>query len=198
LFPNDYEFNRPFVGSLGVKLISGEAQVINLIIQRDECNISDIRQYARQVGTIIDRYIEFIDRNNDSFIFKNRDTIITTSAAGLDDANFSNLDTVLSYFMGDEPYKSLSDFYNYRELPDLKCSWNTWLLYSVVKKYSQEFKVVVSSNFLNEAKPICVRRSFDEQKIDFDAMTKTYQGDYEQFSDCEDDMLDEFDYNDLE
>lgn len=70
LFPANYEYNRPFIAALGVEIISGEAQVINLIMQHDECSIATIRQYAKEVGTVIDRYIEFIDRNNDSFILR--------------------------------------------------------------------------------------------------------------------------------
>lgn len=198
IYPNDYEYNRPFIGALGVEVISGEAQVINIILKQDECSIAMIRQYAREVGTIIDRYIEFIDRNNDSFIFKNRDSIISTSAAGIDDVDWTGLDAILSDYMQGEQYKLLSDFYNFRELPDLRCTWNTWLLYSIVRKYSQEFKLTLTSHFLNEAKPILVRRDYDEQNIDLEAIAKMDTGDTEQFSDSDDEMLDDFDYDDLE
>lgn len=198
LFHNEYEYNRPFIGALGVEVISGEAQVINLIMRTDECSISNIRQFAMEVGTIIDRYIEFIDRNNDAFIFKNRETVISVSAIGLDEVDFSRLDAVLEEFIGEEQYKLLSDFYNYRELPDLACLWNTWLLYSVIKKYSKEFKLALTSNFLNEAKPILVRQGFDESNIDFAALTKIDQGDSEQFNNNDEDIIDTFDYDDLE
>ena len=198
IFPNEYEYNRPFIGALGVEVISGEAQVINLIMQYDECSIANIRQFAREVGTVIDRYIEFIDRNNDAFVFKNRETIISVNAAGLDEVDFSRLDAVLEEFIGDEQYKLLSDFYNYRELPDLACLWNTWLLYSVIKKYSKEFKLALTSNYLNEAKPILVRQGFDESNIDFGALAEIDQGDSEQFDNNDEDILDSFDYDDLE
>lgn len=197
LFPNEYEYNRPFIGALGVEVINGEAQVINLIMRTDECSISDIRQFAKEVGTIIDRYIEFIDRNNDSFIFKNRETVISVNAAGLEEVDFSRLDDVLDEFIGEEQYKLLSDFYNYRELPELTCLWNTWLLYSVIKKYSKKFKLILTSNFLNEAKPILVRQEFDESNVDFRALAEIIQGDTEQFDNNED-ILDTFDYDDLE
>lgn len=198
IFPNEYEYNRPFIGALGVEVISGESQVINLIMRYDECSIANIRQFAKEVGTVIDRYIEFIDRNNDAFIFKNRETIITVSAAGLDEVDFSRLDAVLGEFIGEEQYKLLSDFYNYRELPDLACLWNTWLLYSVIKKYSKEFKLALTSNFLNEAKPILVRQGFDESNIDFGALAERDQGDSEQFDNNDEDIVDAFDYDDLE
>lgn len=197
LFTNDYEYNRPFIGALGVEVISGEAQVINLIMRDDECRVANIGQFAKEVGTTIERYIDFIDRNNDAFIFKNRETVISVSAAGLDEVDFSRLDAVLEEFIGQEKYKLLSDFYNYRELPDLACLWNTWLLYSVIKKYSKEFKLALTSNFLNEARPILVRQGFDESNIDFAALTEINQGDSELFNNNED-IIDAFDYEDLE
>ena len=112
--------------------------------------------------------------------------------------DFSRLDAVLEEFIGDEQYKLLSDFYNYRELPDLACLWNTWLLYSVIKKYSKEFKLALTSNYLNEAKPILVRQGFDESNIDFGALAEIDQGDSEQFDNNDEDILDSFDYDDLE
>lgn len=198
LFPGDYEYNRPFIAALGVKIISGEAQVINLIMQQDECSIATIRQYAKDIGTVIDRYIEFIDRNNESFIFKNRNAIITVAAVGLGEADFSGIDGVLSEFMGEANFRLLSEFYNYRELPDLKSSWNTWLLYSVIRKYSQEFKLVLTSNFLLDAKPVLVRINFNEQEIDLESLAELDSEDSEQSSDNDDDILDSFDYDDLE
>ena len=112
--------------------------------------------------------------------------------------NWTGLDAILSDFMQDEQYKLLSEFYNFRELPDLRCTWNTWLLYSIVRKYSQEFKLTLTSHFLNEAKPILVRRDYDEQNIDLEVIAKMDTGDAEQFGDSDDEMLDDFDYDDLE
>ena len=83
-------------------------------------------------------------------------------------------------------------------MPELSCLWNTWLLYSVIKKYSNEFKLALTSNFLNEANPILIRQDFDEKLIDFEALEKTEQVDSEQFGDSDDNILDSFDYEDLE
>lgn len=198
IYPTNYAYNRPFIARVGVELVSGEAQVINRILQEEECNIAIIREYAKEVGTVIDRYIEFVDRNNDSFVFKNRDSVIATSALGLEEADFSGLDEVLSDFMGEKQYRLLSDFYNFRELPDLTCNWNTWLLYSIVRKYSRKFKLVLTSNVLADAKPILVLNDFDISRIDLGALADLDAGDAEQMDETEEELLDEFDYGDLE
>lgn len=198
IYPADYAYNRPFLARVGVEIISGEAQVINRIMQKEECSIASIRGYAREVGTVIDRYIEFVDRNDDSFVFKNRDYVIATSALGLEEADFSGLDEVLNDFMGEERYRLLSDFYNFRELPDLTCNWNTWLLYSIVRKYSRKFKLAVTSNVLADAKPILVRNDFDISGIDLNDFSDSNAGNADQMEETEEELLDEFDYGDLE
>ena len=198
LFPLEYEYNRPFIAALGVEMINGETQVINLITQNEECDIATIRQYAKDVGTVIDRYIEFIDKNNNLFIFKNKQQVISIMAAGINEADFSVLDPILSKFMANNQYRLLSDFCDYNELPCLKCPWNTWLLYSIIKIYSESFKLVLTSNFLSDAKPVLVRKEFDEKNIDFAAMEKMDTEDSMHIDVGYDKMLDEFDYEDLE
>ena len=194
LFPDDYSYYRPFVGKPGVEMMSGEAQVLDRMARSPEVTIADIREYARSVGTMIDRYIEFVDRNNDSFIFKNRTTVITLDAAGIDDSMFDELDVILSDFLGDLDYRSLQEFFDYWRLPTLNCAWNEWLLYSIIGKYSTLFKMAVSSNYLNEAVPIIVKQGFDETLIDFEAIGKANPEDDEE----KEDLLDMLDIDDLE
>lgn len=196
LYPSSYEYNRPFIAKKGVKIISGEAQVINLMLNSEECSIDQIREYAKTVGTVIDRYIEFIDRNNDSFIFKNRNTVIACESAGLNDRDFSSLDDILSEFMGKNDYRLLSEFYNFRDLPELNCPWNNWVLYSVVKKYSIDFKVAVTSNYIAEAKPVLVRVDYDVDDIDFSELSELDLGDTAQIS--YDDLVNDLDYEDID
>lgn len=193
LFPNEYAYNRPFIAQLGVDIISGEAQVIERISANSETDISELRQYAREVGTVIDRYIEFIDRNNDTFIFKNGHTIIMLDAAGVYDDEFDNIDDIISAFLGEQQYRNLGEFYDYWKLPKLNCLWNEWVLYSLINKYSQKFKGIVSSNYLSEAIPFVARQEVKIEEIDFSSASKISVFD-EDATDIED-MLD---FDDLE
>lgn len=193
LFPEEYSYNRPFVAMTGVEIISGEAQVLERIAAKKEVTIADVREFAKEVGTFIDRYIEFVNRNNDMLVFKNHTTLILVEETGMEDVDFSSLDSVLSTFISNMNYRPLNEFFDYWKLPDLKCKWNEWLLYSVIEKYSSLFKTAVSSNYLQEAVPILVQISFDEKDIDF----STIHEDYVSEETNEDDLLDSLDYDDL-
>ncbi len=193
LYSNDYAFNRPFMAMKGVDIISGEAQVLERISAENEVSITRVREFAKEVGTIIDRYIEFVDRNNDTLIFKNHNTLILIEETGIEDADFSSLDSVLTTFIGDLNYRALNEFFDYWKLPELKIKWNEWLLYSIIGKYSEQFKLAVSSNFLQEAVPILVKSEFDEKNIDF---SNILSSPIPEDSD-EEDLLDVLDYDDL-
>ena len=193
LFPEAYSYNRPFVAMNGVEIISGEAQVLERIAAKKEVTIADVREFAKEVGTFIDRYIEFVDRNNDTLVFKNHTTLILVEETGMEDVDFSSLDSVLSTFIGNMDYRPLNEFFDYWKLPDLKCKWNEWLLYSVIGKYSSLFKTAVSSNYLQEAVPILVKNSFDEKNIDYSSIHEDFVSEETN----EDDLLDTLDYDDL-
>ena len=193
LFPNSYEYNRPFLAHLGVNIISGEAQVLEKMSSKAEVEISDIRQFAREVGTILDRYIEFVDRNSDIFVFKNGHSVITLEAAGIYDDEFTNIDEVIADFVDDSPYKNLCEFFDYWRLPKLNTAWNEWLLYSLINKYSRKFKGVVSSNYLNEAIPFVAKLEVKLEDIDFSNVEKTDTVDEKKT-----DLEDLLDFDDLE
>lgn len=194
LYPEDYSFYRPFVGKPGIEMMSGEAQVLDQMSHSTEITIAGIREIARSVGTIIDRYIEFIDRNNDLFVFKNRNAVIMLDAAGIEDSMFANLDSILTEFIGDKNYRSLQEFFDYWKLPTLNCAWNEWLLYSIINKYSIIYKTAVSSNYLAEAIPIVAKQDLDESLIDYHNVGKAKSED----DPGENDLLDLLDYEDLE
>lgn len=190
LFPNDYEFNRPYIAILGVEVIGAEAQLVAKIAPRDITTIAEIREFAKQVGMIIDRYIPFIDRNNDTFVFMNENAVVSLEYLEVSEDLFNGLDVVLSEFIGLESYRPLNEFFDYWKLPQLKIPWSEWLLYSIVNKYSSEYSVRVSSNVLAEAVPILVADTFDDSESDFSEIKKVKL-------DIQDEVLDMLDIDDL-
>lgn len=197
LFPNDYNYVRPFMAKPGVEIVSGEAQVLQRLQSMQEIRLGDLREIAKDIGTIIDRYIEFADRNNDVILIKDRDTFISTDYLELDETMFDDLDNVLLQYLNDENYKSLSLFFDYWKLPKLKIKWTDWLLYSIINLYSKKFKTAVSSNYIAEAIPIVVKNEFDVNDISASEIRDMEKIDVDYFAD-DDDLIDELDIEDFE
>lgn len=195
LYPESYSYNRPFIAQLGVNVISGEAQVLDRLSEIQEIPISMVREIARGVGTIIDRYIEFVDRNNDLLLFKNQTTIATLEFMGVNDAQFENIDDIISLFLMGQKYAPLSSFREYWKLPKLNYPWNEWVLYSIIGKYSKQYKTAVSSNYLSDAIPFVVCMDMNIVDIDFDKNLESLEN-IQSFEDEE--LEDILDYSDLE
>ena len=154
-----------------------------------------VREIAREVGTIIDRYIEFVDRNNDLLLFKNQTTIATLEFMGVSDAQFENIDDIISSFLMGQKYAPLSSFSEYWKLPKLNCPWNEWVLYSIIGKYSKQYKTAVSSNYLSDAIPFVVCMDMNPTDIHFDKSLDSLEN-IKSFDDEE--LEDILDYSDLE
>ena len=170
LFENDFSFLRPFIANHGVVIPDGENQVINKIVEIGGCDIAGIKEIAKEVGTIIDRYIVFIDKYNTSIIFKDHNSVIPINLINLNNIDFTDLDGIVSKFIGNEKYKQLSLFNLFYELPQLSISWNKWVLYSIIKKYSKSFAVCTSSNTLMYAEPVVYKKGFDIESVNFGEM----------------------------
>lgn len=194
LLPIEYSYNRPFMARKGVEIISGEMQVLQKIQGRQEVSIAEVRVFAREVGTVIDRYIEFADRNNDVLLIKDNDTFVSAEFLGLDEVLFANLDEVLEQFLGDAEYKPLTYFYDYWKLPKLKIKWTSWLLYSIINLYSKLYKTAVSSNYIADAVPIVVCEGVEIEKKEIENMKASL---YSRYSDDEDELLDTLDIEDI-
>ena len=153
-----------------------------------------MREFAREVGTIIDRYIEFADRNNDVLLIKDNETFINAEFIELDEALFANLDDILQQFLGEAEYKPLTLFYDYWKLPKLKTKWTSWLLYSIINLYSKSYKTAVSSNYIADAVPLVVREGVEIDKNELEHIRPEM---YSEYSDDEDELLDEIDLEDI-
>ena len=191
LFPDEYEFNRPYIAKLGVEVINGERQLVERILLQDITSFGDIRNYAKGIGLIIDRYIQFVDRNNDSFIFMDKKNVVTLDYLQISEETFLNLDAILTAFIGDRDFRPLNEFFDYWLLPKLKVAWSEWLLYSVINKYSAQYNATVSSNTFTEAVPILISENFDENAADFSGVQNVETKPQE-------DILDMLDIEDLE
>ena len=166
LFPDSFSYSRPFIARRGIEINEAYDQVLEYLLEKDEFEVEDIKEYSNVVGTIIDRYIDYIDKYNDYFIFKDRNQIIKNEKA-FGNETFNNLDEVLDEFLREKDYCSLQQFYSYWKLPKINVKWNVWVLYSIIKKFSKKYSTTTSTKKLNEAIPYVYKKSFDLTKIIF-------------------------------
>ena len=78
----------------------------------------------------------------------------------VDDKKFVNLDDILNDFMKDKNVKSIYLFESFDKLPNINVVWNPWLLYSVIKLYSDLYDVTTTSNHFSDAVPLIIKKHY--------------------------------------
>ena len=125
---------------------------------------------------------------------KDNETFINAEFLELDEALFANLDDIMLQFLGEAEYKPLTLFYDYWKLPKLKTKWTSWLIYSIINLYSKSYKTAVSSNYIADAVPLVVREGVEIDKNELEHIRPEM---YSEYSDDEDELLDEIDLEDI-
>ena len=165
-FFNDFSFSRPYIANKNINIERGYDKLVKEIINRKETYVKEFAGLKEKYNVVINRFLEFIDENMDSFILVSKDRIETLTNINLDENQFSNLDDILDEFMNGENVKSAYSFKDFNELPEIGLAWNPWLLYSIIKMYSEQYDVSTTSNHFRDAVPLIVRKNYDINEDD--------------------------------
>lgn len=164
LFRTNYQFDRPFIGQKGIKIERTNEKLLKMIEASDEILISDISSFMKENKYQVPCMLSYINSLNDTHVFKNDKELIRLDNIIITDEIIADIDKRI----GDEiahtiAIKDLSCIYS---LPNIGVPWNDWILYSLVKKYSKNFEVGMSSNQLKYAIPLIARRgSFNPAEV---------------------------------
>lgn len=160
LFKEKFNFQRPFIASKEVSIITCEELLLNNVIKKGEVTLKEFKELSNTVGYYLDGYIEYVKKYVRKIIFKNHHTIISVEKINLNNFNEDKLDLILHKFIGELDYKALYLFTSYWELSDIGIKWNEWVLYSIILKYSKQFDVVTTSKIIKNAIPVIIKKDF--------------------------------------
>ena len=155
-----FTFSRPYVAKLGTNIEKGYDKLLKEMIRKKETNIFEMPMLKAKYNVTINSLIEFIDSNVDKIVFANNKKIVSLESLKLNDEEFSNLDEVLDEFVGGENVKSLYRFDMYDLLPHQEIDWNPWLLYSIIKLYSDKYNSITTTNYFKSAVPLIVNNDY--------------------------------------
>ncbi len=154
LFSDKFNFLRPYISMQNTKIVSGEELLLQKILDKGEVNIEELKILNKKTGRSSAEYLDFIEKNIDKIVFKNKNTVINSSILKIVDFNYHNFDFILEKFLGNDEYKPLYLFTSYWALPKLKIDWNQWVLYSAILKYSIKYTATTTSRSLKNAIPV--------------------------------------------
>lgn len=152
LFGEQYNFSRPFVSKMNVKIDRAYDVLREMVGEFDEIDISEITDFARDYHFQIASILEFIDSCNDTHLLVNTEKLMKIESTGVTREIVSVLeDLIIKELCDTKPIIHLQCLFN---LPKINIQWNEWLVYSVLKKWSDKLEVAASSNQFRHSTPL--------------------------------------------
>ena len=151
-----FEFRRPFFAKTGVNITKQEERIWDFVNSNSDTDIVELRGFINENSFIVNSTLDLIDSLNDVVIYKNKETLIRIDNVAFDGSLQDKIDDFLDKLIGKNKLPIQID--DFSKLPENGIEWNEWLLYSIVNKYSKQFKAVTTNSKYAMAEPRFARR----------------------------------------
>ena len=156
LFKDDFSLSRPFFALKGVEIGKQEERMRDYLEGKDEVDIDEFMEFARDNSFIVYSILNQLNAFNDTFLLKDKNTIINIDSTGLNKYKAEYVEEYIDEIIQDKEVLVLNNL-NYSLLPKINIQWNDWLVYSVINKWSDKYKVMMSSSQFRYSVPIIYR-----------------------------------------
>jgi len=167
LFSDDFSLSRPFFALKGVVIGKQEERMRDFLEQKDEVDIDEFMEFVRDNSFIVYSILNQLNAFNDEFLLKDGNTIIRIESTGLNKYKAEYLEEYIDELIQNKEVLVLKNI-NYSFLPKINVPWNDWLVYSVIKKWSNKYKAMISSSQFRHSIPIIYR--LDEEPKDLNEL----------------------------
>ncbi|MDH7578820.1 MAG: sigma factor-like helix-turn-helix DNA-binding protein [Bacillota bacterium] len=153
LFPDDYEFSRPYIAPKGSTATTFDAVLREYLSSFDEVYISDLKEYIESMKKGNFSVSVLLDDISDEFIRVDSDLLIRKDRLDLSEDIIECIEETTLALIGDTGYLSVKKIIDYMFYPDIGVKWTPFLLVSVVKYFCKRLKIINTAadyRYLNE------------------------------------------------
>lgn len=152
LFGDYYNFSRPYIARKNATIERVDDLLHDMIRESEKISISDIMAFAREHHFVIANILEFIDSCNETHLLMNDMELASIDYIGV----IAEIAAILEKRISEEidctvPIHQLQSV---STLPEINIEWNTWLIYSVIKKWGVSLEVAASNNQFRHSYPL--------------------------------------------
>ena len=152
MYRNEYQFFRPYIALIGVEIGRPAERLHDMIYSRDEIDIADITEFARDNRFQIPSLLDYINSCNDVFLMVDNTKIMTIKKIGLTHEIAMEAEKLILREVDRTKPINMLTCYSY--LPNINVQWTDWLIYSMLNKWSQRLSVDVSVAKIKHAVPL--------------------------------------------
>ena len=157
-FGNQYSFSRPFIARQNVEIGSVNNVLQEVIKSSDEIGIADIRSFSQDHHIGISSILELVNSCNETHLLKDNQSVICIELTGIDEQVAEQVEALILEELEDNITIPISQLRNIANYPTIELTWNEWLLYSTINKWSNKLEVGTSSNQFRYAIPLIARK----------------------------------------
>ena len=156
IFEEDFQFQRPFIGSLSAKIDRPAEMLRELILDSDEIEIEEIITFAKEHHYHINSLLDYLNSYNGTHLIKNKNTLISIKSSGITENITAELEEqILKELQGETTLISnLSCVHSFREI---NVPWTEWLIYSALNKWAKQLQVAPTNSQFRLAAPAVSR-----------------------------------------
>lgn len=152
LFRDEYQFKRPFIAKLGVEIGNPALQLKEMILSSDSISFAEIVEFMKENHCQPYSYLDYYNGYSDTHLLANGDSLATFDYLGIDDTVAESVVHILENSVSEcMPIRDIGCIHN---LPRINAPWNEWLIYSVIRKWSDKLEVGVSNSIFKLAFPL--------------------------------------------
>ena len=156
LFKDEFSLSRPFFALKGVEIGKQEERMRDYLEGKDEVDIDEFMEFVRDNSFVVWNILTQLNAFNDIYLLKNKNTLITIDSTGLNRYKAEYVEEYIDEIIKGNEVLVLNNL-NYSLLPKINIQWNDWLVYSVINKWSNKYKVMMSSSQFRYSVPIIYR-----------------------------------------
>ncbi len=156
LFKDEFSLSRPFFALKGVEIGKQEERMRDYLEGKDEVDIDEFMEFVRDNSFVVWNILTQLNAFNDIYLLKNKNTLINIDSTGLNRYKAEYVEEYIDEIIKGNEVLVLNNL-NYSLLPKINIQWNDWLVYSVINKWSNKYKVMMSSSQFRYSVPIIYR-----------------------------------------
>ncbi len=164
LFDDKYEIKRPFFAAKGIEILNEAERIQDFVDKHEEIEVSDIVAFLHDNHFRYERLLNVLSSIN-GYVFKDKEWLIKEQLTGINKYHLKNIEDLLNDICEDD----IAVFTNKKiwcYLPQINIFWNEWLLYSIITKYSNSYKVILSNNQFRASFPIFIKKTMPINTIE--------------------------------
>ena len=170
LFPDRYNYLRPFVAQDKVKIPTIPERVVRFASHHNEIEIDDVIAFCKSKGITIAKLMDLFDNISDHFFIKNHSTLISVKMLALTSEVIEEIKEAIEEELEIDSYKAIRELKCLSKLPKLPGTvrWDEWLVYSIIRKHFKEIYTHTTSPQFRLAIPVVSL----EKVVDKDALVE--------------------------